>query len=471
MKSDNNNTLKSRRRLMLLATAALGAGLVPSLGRLAFADSDGDDDDNHYEESANTSFTLASTGLNAKIVVVGGGMAGATLAKYLRLWGGSGVAVTLVEPNASYTSNIMSNLVLSGSRSLSTLGYSYGSLAAKFGVTVKQAFVTGIDKTAKAVLLSDGTRLAYDRLVLAPGVEFMNAYGLTQGDYAGTTPHAWQAGPQTAELARQLAGMSNGSFVMTIPKAPYRCPPGPYERACIVADYLKTYRGAASKVIVLDENASIQAEKDTFTTAFGVTHAGVVQYEAGVTGIAIDPVAKVVSYLDAVGTPRTINAQVVNPIPPHRATGSSAGGWLAGAGLNNSADGRWCVVDVLSYESTAVPGIHVIGDAASCGLPKAGHVANQEAKICADAIVRLLAGQQPDPAPVANSACYSPITASTASWLTAVYQYDAVNRKMVVAANGGNPLGAVPTASATVSNKNYKNMSTWFNTLMGDSFA
>jgi len=129
------------------------------------------------------------------------------------------------------------------------------------------------------------------------------------------------------------------------------------------------------------------------------------------------------------------------------------------------------VVDVLSYESTAVPGIHVIGDAASCGLPKAGHVANQEAKICADAIVRMLAGQQPDPAPVANSACYSPITASTASWLTAVYQYDAVNRKMVVAANGGNPLGAAPTSSATVSNKNYRNMSTWFNTLMGDSFA
>ena len=118
--------------------------------------------------------------------------------------------------------------------------------------------------------------------------------------------------------------MSNGTFVMTIPKAPYRCPPGPYERACIVADYLKTYRGAASKVIVLDENASIQAERETFTTAFGVTHAGVVQYEAGVTGIAIDPVTKVVSYLDAVGTPRMINAQVVNPIPPPMA----AGAWL-----------------------------------------------------------------------------------------------------------------------------------------------
>jgi len=259
--------------------------------------------------------------------------------------------------------------------------------------------------------------------------------------------------------------------VMTIPKAPYRCPPGPYERACLVADYLKTYRGAASRVVVLDENAAIQAERETFEHAFGVTHAGVIRYEAGVTGIRIDPQTRRVSYLDAVGNPQVIDAQVVSPIPPHRATGSGAGGWLAAAGLNNSADGRWCGVDVLSYESTAQAGIHVIGDAASCGLPKAGHVANQEAKICADAIIRLLAGQQPDPAPVANSACYSPITAGTASWLTAVYQYDSASRRMVLAANGGNTAGATAIESATVSSGNFRQMTTWFNTLMGDSFG
>jgi sulfide dehydrogenase [flavocytochrome c] flavoprotein subunit len=125
----------------------------------------------------------------------------------------------------------------------------------------------------------------------------------------------------------------------------------------------------------------------------------------------------------------------------------------------------------LSYESTAAPGIHVIGDAASCAMPKAGHVANQEAKICADAIIRLLGGQQPDPAPVANSACYSPITASTASWLSTVYQYDGVNRKMVVAANGGNTVGAKATEAATISSANFRQMNTWFSTLMGDSFA
>ena len=137
--------------------------------------------------------------------------------------------------------------------------------------------------------------------------------------------------------------------------------------------------------------------------------------------------------------PQRLQAKVVNPIVPHRASGSAPGGWLAKAGLNNGAGGRWATVDVLSYASTAAgaEGIHVIGDASSCGLPKAGHVANQEAKICADAIVRLLLGGQPDPQPVANSACFSPITAQTASWLTAVYQYDATERRMKVASNGG----------------------------------
>ncbi|TXH39531.1 MAG: NAD(P)/FAD-dependent oxidoreductase, partial [Burkholderiaceae bacterium] len=309
-----NDFIPSRRRLVMLASAALGTSLVGGIGRLAFADDD--DSDNHFADSANTSFTLANTGLKARVVVVGGGMAGATVAKYLRLWGGSGVQVTLVEPNARYTSNIMSNLVLNGSRNISTLGYTYASLSAKYGVAVKQARLSAINAAAKSVTLSDGTSLPYDRLVLAPGVEFMDAYGITQNDYATATPHAWQAGPQTSLLATQLAGMSNGTFVMTIPKAPYRCPPGPYERACLVADYLKTYRGSASRVIVLDENATIQAEKETFNHAFTSIHASVITYVPGATDIRIDPATRQVRYLDVVGAPQTINAQVVAPIPP-----------------------------------------------------------------------------------------------------------------------------------------------------------
>jgi NADPH-dependent 2,4-dienoyl-CoA reductase/sulfur reductase-like enzyme len=458
--------------MLFLATSAITCAMFPILGRSDESGHEAYDDEDKYATGSSTTQTAANTGLTGHIVVVGGGMAGATAAKYLRLWGGTGITVTLVEPSPSYTSNIMSNLVLNASRTVSSLGYTYTNLASKYGIKVKQASVTAINKAAKSVTLSDNSVLTYDRLILAPGVEFMDAYGLTQTDYATKTPHAWHAGPQTTLLSQQLASMpNNGVFVLTIPKAPYRCPPGPYERACLVADFLKTHKGAASKVVVLDENLSIQAEVENFTNAFNNIHRGVIDYQPGITNLQIHPDTKVVTYTDQLGAPVTVAAHVVNPIPAHRATGSGVGGWLAAAGLNNSLDGRWAMVNVLSYESTAAANIHVLGDAASCGMPKAGHVANQEAKICVDAIVRLMSGQQPDPAPVANSACYSPITAASASWLTAVYQYDAVNKKMVVAANGGNTVGAKPTEAASITTENFKQMNTWFNTLMGDSFA
>ena len=442
----------SRRQLLGWAAAGLTAGLLPRAGHAALS--------------------------GKKVVVVGAGMAGMTAAKYLRLWGGSGLQVTLVEPETLYTSNIMSNLVLNGSRSVSSLRYARDTLVTKYGVQRITGSVATLNPGARAVTLADGTTLPYDRLVLAPGVSFDEAYGLTQADYDTRTPHAWRAGAQTTLLRNQLVAMRNGdTFVMSIPKAPYRCPPGPYERACVVADYLKKAKGSNCRVLVLDENTTIQAERHTFEQAFGQTHAGVIRYEAGISGLHIDAASRQLSYLDAVLAPHTVQAQAINPIPPHRAQGSAPGGWLARAGLNNSADGRWAVVDVLSYESTALPGsgIHVIGDASSCGLPKAGHVANQEAKICADAIVRLLQNGQPDPQPVANSACYSPITASTASWLTATYQYDPVERKMKPATGGGKTVvnGAPATAieSATIDSDNFKNMGTWFRTLMSDTLG
>lgn len=460
MKSDNFQ-LTNRRRWLQLAAGGLTVAALPLIGRTASP-----------RQAPTGTVALANTGLTAKIVVIGGGMAGVTAAKYLRMWGGSGIQVTVVEPNARYTSNIMSNLVLNGSRTVSSLEYGYGALTSMYGVQVKQASVQSVDIANRKVSLSDGTVLPYDRLVAAPGIEFADAYGLTQNDYETRTPHAWRAGPQTTLLAQQVAAMTDGGvFVMTIPKAPYRCPPGPYERACLVADTLKTSGRGNSRVVILDENPKIQAEVENFTYAFNTVHAGVIQYVPSVTGIQIDPNAKTVTYTDGAGALQTLNAQVINPIVPHRAAGSAAGGWLAAAGLNNSADGKWCMVDVLSYESTAVPSVHVLGDASNCGMPKAGHVANQEAKICADAIVRMLGGSAPYAAPVANSACFSPITASTASWLTAVYQYDSVNKKMAVANNGGNIVGATPIEADTISSDNFSKMNTWFTTLMSDSFA
>lgn len=442
----------SRRQWMAWSAGGLAAALLPRTGRSAIS--------------------------GKKVVVVGAGMAGMTAAKYLRLWGGSGLQVTLVEPETLYTSNIMSNLVLNGSRSVGSLRYARDTLVTKYGVQRITGSVASLNPGARTVTLADGTPLAYDRLVLAPGVSFDEAYGLTQVDYDTRTPHAWRAGTQTTLLRNQLVAMRNGdTFVMSIPKAPYRCPPGPYERACVVADYLKKAKGSNCHVLVLDENPTIQAERHTFELAFGQIHAGVIQYEAGISGLRIDAANRQLSYLDAVLAPHSVQAQAINPIPPHRAQGSAPGGWLARAGLNNSADGRWAVVDVLSYESTALPGsgIHVIGDAANCGLPKAGHVANQEAKICADAIVRLLQNGQPDPQPVANSACYSPITASTASWLTATYQYDPADHKMKPATAGGKTVvnGAPATAieSASIDSDNFKNMGTWFRTLMSDTLG
>jgi sulfide dehydrogenase [flavocytochrome c] flavoprotein chain len=471
MSNEQIEALLSRRRLVGLAASGLAAGLLP-LG--AWAD---DDDDDDKAGSSTAPVALAKTGLVGKrVVVIGGGMAGMSAAKYLRLWGGSGVQVTLVDPDAVYTSSIMSNLVLNGSRSIASLQFNRDALGSRYGVVRKAGSVVAIDATTRSVTLSDKTVLPYDRLVLAPGVSFDNAYGLTQADYDTRTPHAWRAGAQTTLLRSQLVAMRAGDlFVMTIPKAPYRCPPGPYERACLVADYLKTAKGPNCKVLVLDENLAIQAERHTFELAFSKIHAGVIEYVPGASNIAIQAGTRVVSYVDQVGGSKLVQARVVNPIPPHRANGSAPGGWLAKVGLNNGSEGRWANVDVLSYESTA-PGaarIHVIGDAASCGMPKAGHVANQEAKICADAIVRLFLGLRPDAQPVANSACYSPITASTASWLTAVYQYDATDARMKIASNGGltvvNGVPATATEAAAISSENFKDMGTWFSTLMRDT--
>lgn len=469
---NTNDTTLNRRQWVRLAAGSLAAGLLPAAGWA-------DDDAPKSGGSGGAGVALASTGISGRrVVVVGGGMAGMSVAKYLRLWGGSGVEVILVEPDASYTSSIMSNLVLNGSRSVASLQFARDALTTRYGVVRRAGSVTGIDTATRTVVLADGSTLAADRLVLAPGVSFDDAHGLTQADYDARTPHAWRAGAQTTLLRTQIAAMRNGDvFVMTIPKAPYRCPPGPYERACVVADYLKTAKGPNCRVVVLDENPVIQAERHTFELAFSQIHAGIIEYVPGVSAIRIDPATRGVAWVDGRGAPGTLQAAVVNPIVPHRAQGSAPGGWLARAGLNNGSGGRWADVNVLSYESTAAgaAGVHVIGDAASCGMPKAGHVANQEGKICADAIVRLFSGAQPDPSPVANSACYSPITARTASWLTAVYQYDPVDRKMKIASNGGQTVvagaPAVPTEAASIDGDNFEDMGTWFRTLMSDTVA
>jgi NADH dehydrogenase FAD-containing subunit len=394
-----------------------------------------------------------NTGISGRVVVIGGGMGGATVAKYLRLWGGTGVSVTLVERDTAYTSNILSNLVLNGQRTITSLQYGYTNLASRYGVRLVKGEVMAIDSGGHSVSLADGSKLPYDRLIIAPGVDFDTIAGLETAAAQAKVPHAWKAGAQTTQLRNMLLAMQPGGvFAMTIPAKPYRCPPGPYERACVVADWLKKNR-VGSKVIVLDANPGIIAEPLAFTNAFDVVHKGVIEYHPGVTINSID--ATTMSLNTSLGN---LKANVINAIPPHK-----AGKVVVANGLAN-AGGRWAGVDVLTYQSVVAPGIHIIGDASATTQPKAGHIANQEAKICADAVVRLLAGRSPDPAPITNSACYSPITADTASWLTAVFAYDPGTATM-------QPVPGAAGEAAGRSTDNYQEMNRWFNTLMEDSFA
>jgi NADPH-dependent 2,4-dienoyl-CoA reductase/sulfur reductase-like enzyme len=378
-------------------------------------------------------------------------MAGTTVAKYLRMWGGN-IDVTLVERNAKYLSNIMSSLVLTGQRTMGSLTFGYDTLRTKYGVKTVFDEVVAVDPVGMKVLLKSGTTLVADRIVLAPGIAFDDVPGLAANPDA--MPHAWQAGAQTTLLARQLAAMpAGGTVILTIPKVPYRCPPGPYERACLIADWLKA-RKPGSKLLVLDANPDYVTERDNFNAAFTGLHKSVVTYvpDAEVTGV--DTASRTVYTKWG-----TFQGAVVNLIPRQR-----AGALITQTGLANATEGRFAAVDVLSYAHTSYPKVHVIGDSSATTQPKAGHIANQEAKVCADAIVRLFAGAQPDTAPVTNSACFSTITMTQASWLQAVFQYDATKRQMA----------AVPAGSGASNGWNgdhFEDMGKWFQALMGDTFA
>ncbi|MEN9434095.1 MAG: hypothetical protein RLZZ422_1684 [Pseudomonadota bacterium] len=382
------------------------------------------------------------------IIVVGGGFAGATAAKYLRYWS-TEVDVTLIEPNANYYSCILSNLVLNNQLALNQITFNYTTLAAKYGITVINQWVASINGVNQTVQLQDGRLLAYDRLIIAPGIRFLPVTGLD----TTIIPHAWKAGSQTTLLQQQLATVpAGGKVVMTIPAAPYRCPPGPYERACVIADYLKRTKPGAT-LTVLDANADIVAERNTFTQAFNVTYQGIIEYIPNVTLQAVDSAQRI-----AHTSMGSYQGQVLNVIPPQ-----SAAEIIHSTGLAN-VNGHWAGVNPLTYESTAIPNIHVIGDAQGTGQPKAGHIANAEAKVCADAILRLLKGQPPYAKPVTNSTCYSPISATTASWLTAVFTYDATTKTMKI-----NPNSSGEAAAPTT--QNYQHMFDWANNLFADTFA
>lgn len=373
----------------------------------------------------------ASTGAGGpsigRVVVVGGGFGGTTAARYLKLWGGN-VDVTLVERNASFISCPISNLVLGGYKQMADITRSYDGLRA-LGVKKVQGDVVAIDPTAKKVRLASGVELPYDRLILSPGIDFMyeQVGGLQAAVDSGRVTHSWKAGPQTVALRTQLEAMPDGGvYVMSIPKVPYRCPPGPYERACMVASYFKTAKPRA-KVLVFDANPEIQSKKALFEKAFQQHYSGILEYKA-------NSEVKEVSGLTAKFEFEDVKADVLNVIPPQR------GGDIArSAGLLNM-NNRWVGVNWLTMESTAVPGIHVLGDAtfSAPAMPKSGHMANQHAKVAAAAIINLLKGEAVNATPVVMNTCYSFVTARDVVHVASVHQYDAVDKTFkTVPGSGG----------------------------------
>jgi sulfite dehydrogenase len=362
-----------------------------------------------------------------RVVVVGGGFGGSTAARYLKLWGGN-IDVTLVERNAQFVSCPISNLVVGGFRDIASVTRGYDSLKAA-GVKVVQGEVTAVDAGAKKVRLAGGGELAYDRLVLSPGIDFMweAVGGLQAAVDSGRITHSWKAGPQTVALRKQLESMADGGvFALSIPRAPYRCPPGPYERACMVAAYFKQSK-PKSKVLVLDANPEITSKKGLFEKAFKEHYAGILEYRPNAE---LKDVAGNVAKLEV----EDVKADVLNVVPPQR-----AGDIARTAGLLN-VNNRWVGVNWLTMESTAAPGIHVLGDAtfSAPAMPKSGHMANQHAKVAAAAIVQMLKGQPVNAAPVVMNTCYSFVTARDVIHVASVHQYDAGEKTFkTVAGSGG----------------------------------
>jgi len=348
-----------------------------------------------------------------RVVVIGGGWGGATAAKYVRLLD-PGVEVILIEPNRQFVSCPFSNLVLAGLRSIDSLTMGYDGLR-KHGVRIIHETASAIEPDTKRVRLGEGY-LQYDRLMVSPGVDFQweQVEGLAQSQ--DTVLHAWKAGPQTVRLAQQLAAMPDGGvFVLNIPLAAYRCPPGPYERTSMVAWYLKTSK-PRSKLIVLDANQNIISKTALFRAAWQAYPN--IDYRPASRVIGVDPGAREVrTEFDR------IRYDVVNLIPPQRAGAIAVQADLVGG------DKRWCEVNHVTYESVKQPNIHVIGDA-TIGLPvpKSGNVANAMGKIAAASVVSLINGKQP-PSLAPGNTCYSWVSDREAIAVVNAYKID--NGKVV----------------------------------------
>ena len=390
-----------------------------------------------------------------RIVIVGAGFGGATTAKYLKHWAGESIDVTLVDRNPQFVSCPISNLVIGGSKSIRDITTSYDGLR-KRGVNVIVDEVRAIDAANRRVVLTKTSDQAYDRLVVSPGVDF-NFEAIRGLDERAQQriPHAWKAGQQTVDLRRMLEAMPDGGvYVLSIPLAPYRCPPGPYERISQVAHYFKTEK-PRSKVIVLDANPGITSKGPLFSKFWSDNYAGIIDYRPNnpVVQVEADTLTAITEFGDRV------KAHVLNVVPPQ-----GAGRIAHDTGLVN-ANNRWCAVDWITLESTAVKNVHVLGDAtlSAPAMPKSGHMANQHGKAAAAAIIEIMSGRAPQPPMMANT-CYSFVDNRNVIHVASVHRYDAQKKTMVAVPGAGGVSSAPSELEGTYANA-------WARNIWGDMFG
>ena len=369
----------------------------------------------------------------AKVVVVGGGYGGATAAKYVRWLSDYKIDVVLIEPQEAFISCPISNLVLSGVKQMADITTPYSALSKRHGVTVVKDIAKSIDTRAKTVTLGGGATIGYDKLIVSPGIDlqFDTIEGLRAANASGQIVQAWKAGPETVALRRQLEAMPDGGvFAITIPEAPYRCPPGPYERASVVAGYFKANK-PRSKVLILDANQDVTSKGPLFKRVWNEQYKGILEYRPQHKVTAVDAKAGVIKF----DVQEDVKAQVLNVLPSMR-----AGAIAVQTGLNNLGSNRWCGVNYLNFESTVAKDVHVLGDSIQIapGMPKSGHMANSHGKVAAAAIVAELAGWPINPAPMLTNTCYSFIDPKMAIHVASVHEYVAAEKTFkTVAGSGG----------------------------------
>ena len=400
--------------------------------------------------------TVYAQGASGRVVVVGGGFAGATCARMLKRIDPR-LSVALVEANRQFIACPFSNEVIAGLRDLADQQFGYGKVA-QDGVELFFVPASAVDPQARIVTLADGARLPYDRLVLAPGVDIRwdALPGYTEAA-AEHMPHAWKAGAQTLLLRRQLEAMADGGLVViSAPANPYRCPPGPYERASLIAYYLKT-RKPRSKVIILDAKDTFSKQR-LFQNGWKELYPNLLEWvplSSGGKVTSVDPES-----MTLITDFEKYKADVANVIPPQKAARIAE---LAGVADRTG----WCPIDPVSFASTLQPNIHVIGDATIAGgMPKSAFAANAQAKVCAAAVARLTGGGTPAEPKLINT-CYSLVAPDYGVTVAGVYRPANGQLVDIEGAGGTSPLDA--PASARALEASYANG--WFKTITAETFG